>query len=295
MLSPEREWTFEAIGTHWWIGVYEVHDPTAWTRLQTAITERIEAFDKSYSRFRADSLVTKISQKAGTYTLPADGEVLLQTYRQLYDATDHKVTPLVGRLLSDAGYDADYSLRPTSLQPVLAWDDVMNVQGRTLVTKQPVLLDFGAAGKGYLVDILVDLLQKAGITRYCVDAGGDMRCGGLSSAVRIGLEHPQSPTQAIGVSAISEGALCGSAGSRRAWAGFNHIMNPATQSSPDHIAAVWVYSDTALWADGLTTALYFAQPEKLRQLHAFEYAIMYHNSTVTHSADFPAEFFTSEA
>ena len=39
--------------------------------------------------------------------------------------------------------------------------------------KQAAMLDFGAAGKGYLVDIVGQVLENHGIKNYVIDAGGD--------------------------------------------------------------------------------------------------------------------------
>jgi ApbE family len=41
--------------------------------------------------------------------------------------------------------------------------------GTTLVTDHPVLIDVGAAGKGYLVDLIADTLRDTGIDRFVVD------------------------------------------------------------------------------------------------------------------------------
>ena len=105
---PSSEFAFEAIGAPWRITTPDsLGEDTV-----SAILARIEDFDHTYSRFRADSLVTKISREAGRWTLPADAAPLLSTYRALYEGTSGAVTPLVGARLENLGYDADYSLVP---------------------------------------------------------------------------------------------------------------------------------------------------------------------------------------
>ena len=287
-----HEWSFEAIGTGWWIGLYESVGTDRLAAVQQAVAQRIEQFDLVYSRFRDDSLVSSIAREAGTFIFPADSEALFSLYRRLYDATNGAVTPLIGQALVDAGYDASYSLRPGKLKPTPAWDDVMQFKGRTLTTTQPILLAFGAAGKGYLVDLVAAELEAAGLKAYCVDASGDMVCSGLKTALKIGLEHPEDTSQVIGVADLQKGALCGSAGNRRRWAGYHHIIDPHALASPENIAAVWVCAETALIADGLTTALYFAEPETLARQFRFAYVIMYADGRVAASADFPAQLFT---
>lgn len=281
---------FEAIGTRWSIDMRV--DASAVQRLTPLITARITAFDRTYSRFRPDSLVTTMGHHVGTYTLPDDAQPLLDFYARMYQLTGGAVTPFIGQVMSDAGYDAQYSLQPKTLHRPPAWDTVVRYTYPVLEVLQPALLDFGAAGKGYLVDIIGELLEKYGVDQYCIDAGGDMRCKG-KEPLRIGLEDPADAEQVIGVVMIKNGALCGSSGNRRAWAGFTHIINPHTLRSPDTIAAVWAMADNTMLADGMATCLYFAEPDILQQHFSFEYVIMYTDRTVRASAGFPGELFTT--
>lgn len=289
-LNSQPSWQFEAIGTHWEVDIYEPVEAAQLARLQAEVAARIESFDRNYSRFREDSLVTKMSQAAGRYELPPDARPLLGVYRQLYDLSEGAVTPLVGQLLSDAGYDAQYSLKPGKLSRPPAWPAVMTYEYPYLDIKEPVLLDFGAAGKGYLVDLVAGILETYGLTAYCVDAGGDMLQRG-PAPINVGLEHPADPTQAIGVAGLQNLSLCGSAGNRRAWAGLNHIMDPRTQTPAGRFQAVWVTAATTMLADALTTALYFVPPAALAEDFKYDYAAVHAGGSLEYSRNFPAEFF----
>jgi thiamine biosynthesis lipoprotein len=293
--SLSAQFDFEAIGTIWEITLSPTIDDLQVGALLDSIKQRIAVFDHNYSRFRTDSLVTKMAQRAGTYHLPDDAGPLFELYEQLYELTGGLMTPLIGQLLADAGYDATYSLKSTTLQPTPAWTKVLDYDFPNLHIKQPVLLDFGAAGKGYLVDIVAGLISDAGITNFCVNAGGDMlqRQTG-SEPTRVGLEHPDHDDEAIGVVSLKNQSLCGSAGNRRTWENFNHIMNPATLTSPSHLKAVWVVAETTMLADALATALFFVEPGKLAEAYTFEYVMIHNDYSLEHSLNFPAEYFTSE-
>jgi thiamine biosynthesis lipoprotein len=279
---------FEAIGTQWTIELFgQEHVPQTLVR---AITSRIGAFDKHYSRFRDDSLVTAMADKAGDYDLPPDAKPMFDLYWDLYKITGGALTPLIGQTLADAGYDAQYSLQPKRLKRPPAWDDALDYNFPHLQVKHPVLLDFGACGKGYLVDIIAGLLSAHGITSFLVNAGGDMVHRGDAS-VLVGLEHPDNPSLAIGTMQLQDASLCGSAGNRRAWADYHHILDPQKLTSPAHIRAVWVYAESTMLADALTTALYFVSPETLGAHYRFEYAIIHDDYALTYSDNFPATFF----
>ncbi len=283
---------FDAIGTHWCVDILEDVDGVRAERLAMKIHDRIDAFDKAYSRFRADSLVTQMSKNIGTFLLPSDATPMMELYRKLYDATNGMVTPLIGNALSDAGYDAEYSLVPKPMTALKPWDSVMRFTDPILTLSEPALLDFGAAGKGYLIDIVSDILRTDGIESFCVDAGGDM-CyrSAAGETMRVGLENPVDTSQAVGVASILNKSICGSAGNRRAWGEFHHILDPGTLTSPKHILAVWVVADTTMLADGLTTALMFVAPNILQKEFNFEYAILHADFSITASTNFPGEFF----
>lgn len=266
--------------------------------IRERVAARIEEFDQNYSRFRSDSLVHQMSEIAGTYELPTDAKPLFDLYQTLYKATDGAVTPLIGQLLVDAGYDASYSLKNHELRTPPIWEEVLEYSFPSLTLKQPALLDLGAAGKGYLVDLVGELLEQQGIASYSIDAGGDIRVRALAEPHRIGLEHPEDPTQVLGVATLTKQSICGSAGNRRAWGDFHHIFDPAIQKSVQDVRAVWVVANTTLLADGISTALFFVDPillqERMGGNYPFEYFVVYPDYSFVHSPKFPAEFFLQE-
>jgi len=258
--------TFEAIGTHWQIDTDRPLSTAEWAE----IDDRIEYFDRTYSRFRMDSLVSKIAAGAGVYQFPDDSIALLGFYRRLYEITAGAVTPLIGGTLEDLGYDAGYRLRPTPVvRTTPAWDEVMSWQGNTLHTSAPVVLDVGAAGKGYLVDIIAELLEGFGVRSFVIDASGDLRHRG-PEVLRVGLEHPTDTSKVIGVAPLANSALAGSAANRRSWGSvdrvLHHIVDPRTGEPAQQIVASWVVAESAMVADGLATAMFFADSAATEQL-----------------------------
>ncbi len=286
--------TFSGIGTHWQIDINQKISATVFSEIIDLVKQRIAVFDQAYSRFRDDSLVTAMSKNLGRYTLPPDARVMLDLYSSLYKITDGAFTPLIGQTLVEAGYDAEYSLQSKSPQLVPAWEEILDYNFPNLEVKKAALLDFGAAGKGYLVDIIGQLLVEKNISSFCVDAGGDILYRSeTQAALRVGLENPLDTSQVIGVLNIVNQSICGSAGNRRKWGEWHHIINPKTLSSPQNILAVWAVAETTILADGLTTCLYFVEPERLQAKFQFEYLILYSDFSVKKSPGFPAQLFTS--
>ena len=288
-----RHITFTAIGTSWDIHIPEA-TPEQVHKLTTAIKKRIEEFEKVYSRFRKDSTISQIAQHAGDYIFLEEAAALFSLYQQLYEITRGKVTPLIGQVLIDAGYDAEYSLTPKETIPSAEkWNDVMNYSHPLLKTKKPIALEFGALGKGYLIDIVSLIIEHDGIKTYTVNAGGDIRYRNTQhTPLRVGLEDPDDSKKVVGIVEIKNMSICGSSGNRRAWSTFHHIIDPMSATSPTHIKALWVIADTTLLADGLATALFFTSPEELLNHFRFEYAILYSDNRGSCSPSFPGTFFS---
>lgn len=281
---------FEAIGTWWQIDIPEFSG----TLLEQEIRNRIEQYDKLFSRFRTDSLVWSMYRRPGTYSLPLEAETLFHFYKDLYDLTQGLFTPLIGNTLSDAGYDEKYSLKTKQMVSPPFWDSALKYNFPSLTTYKNVLLDVGAAGKGHLIDLIGTLLENNGITSYCIDAGGDIKHKG-SSFLRIGLEHPDRTKQVVGVVTLGNKSICGSSGNRRKWGNYHHIMNPITLESVRSVAATWVIADSTLIADGLSTCLFFIKPEVLLDKYNFDYMILYPDYSIDVSKGFSNELFISQA
>jgi thiamine biosynthesis lipoprotein len=254
---------------------------------------RIDTFDRTWSRFRDDSLVSRIATTPGVHPFPDDAPALFEVYRKLYEATDAAVSPLVGAALESLGYDRAYSLRASATPAAVpAWADAIAWDGTALTTLRPVLLDVGAAGKGYLVDLVAALLRAAGHAEFIVDGSGDIRHHGPST-MRVALEHPLDTTKAIGIANVGEGAICSSATNRRAWGnGLHHVIDATTGLPTRNVIATWAIAETALEADGIATALFFADAERIASQFRFTYVRMFSTGRVESSPDFDGELFT---
>ncbi len=282
--------SFDAIGTHWEISLSL--DEKREKFLLQKIKDYVEVFDKNYSRFRKDSLVTAISKKAGTYQMPDDFDKLFDAYLNLFEKTNGLFTPLIGTALESAGYDSTYSLESGNVVSPQSFDSVVSYNNSLLTTSSPVLLDFGAGGKGYLVDCIGVLLKEQGADNFLIDAGGDMLLNSaLDEKIKIGLENPLNTEQVIGTIEVSNNSICGSAGNRRKWGEYHHIINPKTLTSPTDVAAVWTISESALIADSMSTVLYLDRSEKAKSAYPCDYFILYSDMTFEKSENFNAELF----
>ncbi|MHA7238332.1 FAD:protein FMN transferase [Arthrobacter sp. TMS1-12-1] len=280
--------SFEAIGTGWRV---DTGDPLQ--HAQRAELLRIaEEYDTTYSRFRADSGVAALAAAGGSLPLPPHGAGLGRLLRSLYDLTDGSVSPLVGDPLAALGYDADYSFVPTVPAAARAWDDTLVWTDDGITLHEPATLDVGAAGKGQLVDLMLEYLLAEGHEDVIVDASGDMRRS-ASGTITVALEHPYDRSSAIGTVGLGTGALCASASNRRAWGdGLHHVLDARTGRSVDTVVATWALAADAMTADGLCTALFLTDPADLAGTFAFDYVLMYSDGRARCSAPLAGALFS---
>ena len=287
---------FDGIGTQWEVVTTSPLGP----RLRQRLLDRVELFDRTWSRFRDDSLVTRLAHEGGAATFPEEARPLFELYDRLHEATDGAVDPLVGRDLELLGYDAGYSLVPASRELSeqhrargrRTWAVDVRRDDRTLSLAEPTVIDVGAAGKGLLVDLLTDLLLEEGAEVTILDGGGDLRVTGRGP-IRVGLEHPWAPDRAIGVVTLSGGdALCASSTTHRAWGpGLHHLLDGRTGRPAQGVIGTWVVAADAMTADGIATALFSTPADHLARDFAFSSVLMRDDGSLETWGDLPGEIF----
>ena len=286
--TQRHSFEFVALGTEWRIDTSSPLDGSVTARIKN----ELDAYEKVYSRFRDDSIVAEMARKPGVYVFPSDFSQLFALYMVYYQLTNGAMTPLVGCALEQLGYDRHYSLKRKkvldipAIEDVLLWD-----KASTITTKQTVVFDIGAAGKGQAVDRVAAIL-KGVADDFTIDASGDIYHSGPSSEV-IGLEHPGDPTKVIGTVAIKNQSLCASASNRRAWDDVHHIVNARTLEPVRSVVATWVIANSAMVADGLATALFLVDSvDALNDYFDFSYVRMFADGAVDYSTNFEGELFT---
>lgn len=279
-------WEFDAIGTRWQIATEHPLDESRRDRVGAVI----DAFDRAWSRFRPDSLITALAD-GGEGAAPPDAAAMLDTYVALAAATSGAVNPLVGESLARRGYDSTYSLVDAGARAAPGgWRELLTWQSGRLRLDAPALIDVGALGKGRLVDLVAAELGEGPVV---VDAGGDILVRGVRE--RIALEHPFDRSKAIGVWELRGGALCASAVNRRAWGdGLHHVLDARTGEPVRTVVATWAAAPTAMVADAAATALFFDGGAEFAHAEGVEWVRMLSDGRVEWSPGCPADLFVRQ-
>lgn len=313
-------------------------------RVQKRIRTFVEEYESVLSRFRADSLVSRMACAAdgGDFEFPEWAGPLFTLYSEFYAATRGAFDACVGADLLALGYNNSVQFVPESAASAsddsdswanyrralpVTWGNISRDCGSvTLHTNQPVQLDFGAAGKGYFVDLVTRIIKEelSGDSPanfdFLVNAGGDMRAcfSNEDYQIKVALENPFDTTQAVAVASIASGALCASSSARRRWkvkdasylgkdaSGFEsnliatHLINALDGIPACDLCASWVYIPAktcdfpTAYADALASALFVSQEsdlQKIVQTTSAEFAVMLPNKTLRKTRAFPAHFF----
>ncbi|MCX7928766.1 MAG: FAD:protein FMN transferase [Patescibacteria group bacterium] len=288
-----NSFTFEATGTVWQIDIYDPVSKKIKAKISDLVKSEADNFEKKYSRFRDDSWLRKISRLRQKSKLPKDAKDIFDLYQNLYKITNGIFTPLIGDLMEESGYGSDYSFIPKiSLHHPPTWENALEYNYPYIQIKQNVVIDFGAAGKGYLIDIIKNLLKDNQINSFCIDAGGDIYVNNYPKGrMQIGLENPKNLSEVIGIIYLNNASICASSGNRRRWDKFHHIINPQTLSSPTDIIATWTIAQSALIADTMSTCLFLVDKSILQNAYNFDYLILKKDFSFEKSSGFEAELF----
>jgi thiamine biosynthesis lipoprotein len=111
-------------------------------------------------------------------------------------------------------------------------------------------LDPSGFVKGWAVDRAAALLDRAGCTRFCIDAGGDLRLRG--GPWRVGIRHPYRRRRLAGVIAVSDAAVATSGTYERG----THIIDPHTGRPATDALSVTIVGPDLATADAYATAAF---------------------------------------
>jgi thiamine biosynthesis lipoprotein len=240
--------TFPALGTN---ATVVATDVRSLDTVERAVRGEIDAIDRTCSRFRDDSELADLHERAGDrWTLVSPLlyeaiEIALGAAR----ATDGAVDPTIGEALRDAGYDRDFAQVTSSThrvehRPAPGWAVVgLDADRCAVLLPAGVRIDLGATAKALAVDRACVRAVEAAGCGVLVAIGGDIAVFGEPPpglwTVSIGDDHaePGHPGETV---AIATGGLATSSTTVRRWmrGGVvqHHVIDPLTGAPA---AEVW--------------------------------------------------------
>jgi len=273
--APLRFLRWPALGTKCEVQYVCASENTA-RAFEAAVTEWVARFEARYSRFRPDSLVSRINAAAGRDWVEVDVEMdrFLDLCNSLHFMTRGLLDVTALPLMKLWDYKAATPRIPSAAEiaqarRLVGWKKIERKPGCVRLPEAGMALDFGGWGKEYAVDVVADIARVHGITVALVDFGHDLHAIGAAPGKpgwHIGLEDPARPGVACwGSLAVANRSVASSGDYLRGFTisgvRYGHIVDPRTGFPVAHGARqVTVIAASCLEAGILSTTAFIMAP-----------------------------------
>ncbi len=265
MDATELGFEFHAMGTACRIRLAGCNEQQAQAAADAAIAE-VRRIETKYSRYRDDSIVSRINAAAGSgVPMEVDPETadLLDFADRLHAYSEGLFDITTGVLRSVWDFRSARVPDPAAVTAVLArvgWQHVRWQRPHIELTLPGMELDFGGFGKEYAADRAGSLLVERGIAGGLVNLGGDMRVIGPHADGRpwsLGIAHPRRTGEVIAGIELSRGGLATSGDYERYFERdgrrYCHILDPRSGWPVQHWQSISVTGPACLAAGALST------------------------------------------
>ncbi|UOD33614.1 FAD:protein FMN transferase [Massilia violaceinigra] len=237
--------------------------------------DEVRRIERTFSRYRAGSIVARINAAAGGDAVACDAETnALLDYAGVLHASSGGLFDITSGVLRRA-WDFGRPLLPAraaldALLPLVGWRHVERANGAIRLAQAGMQIDFGGFGKEYAADRAAALLQGAGVRHGYVNLGGDLRIIGPQpdgTAWSIGVQDPRDAEGLAAAIPIASGALATSGDYERfidvAGTRYCHVLNPRSGMPVSHWRSVSVLGPLAIAAGSCSTIAMLMQEDGL--------------------------------
>lgn len=261
-----QEWRFpfSAMGSPCEIRLYATRESGA-RQVAAAAEAEVRRLEQVYSRYRDDSITTRINTAAGGDAVEVDPETasLLDYAATAYKQSDglFDITSGVLRRAWDfhSGKLPD-KVELENLLSLVGWNRVEWNSPFIRLPESGMELDFGGYVKEYAVDAALRVCKESGVAHGLIDLGGDIQIIGPhpdGSPWRVGVRNPRAPDEAIVSIELISGALASSGdyerymevGGKR----YCHILNPETGWPVQGLAGISIAAPLCILAGTAAT------------------------------------------
>lgn len=242
-----------------------------WAKQAIAEVLRIET---KFSRYRPDSIVSRINASAGDpQGIAVDDETaqLLNFAHQLFMQSDGLFDITSGVLRR--AWDFKTGRLPLqdeldALLPKVGWHMTRWDSSHLVLPLPGMEVDFGGFGKEYAADRAAAALATAGARHGLVNLGGDISVIGPQADGKpwsIGIRHPRQPDQTVASISLARGGLATSGDYERFFVRdgkrYCHILDPRTGWPVAHWQSMSIVAPVCVAAGAVSTIAMLKQAE----------------------------------
>lgn len=281
-MKPPRRHSFATMGTVVTLVAPHKVDERRFRSAAAKVEHVFQREDRRFSRFRADSELSRVNAAAGrSVQVSRPFAILTERALRAAEETDGLFDPTVLPALAAAGYDRDWAevaargaeedeelaairrefaaLMIKNSTACGAWREI-ELDGTNLRIPEGAALDFGGIAKGWTVDRAVAKLPN--LRWAVVNAGGDLRVMGTPprEGLDIGVEDPHDASLEALRLGLFAGALATTSVTVRAWGhGNHHVIDPRTS-----LPAMTEVVQATVWGETCTDAEVWSKAALLR-------------------------------
>ena len=229
-----------------------------------AIAE-VQRIETTYSRYRSDSIVTRINAAAGGAAVDCDDETwsLLEFAQSLYQSSGGLFDISSGVLRTVWDFKAAQVPSAAALEavrPLVAWPLVERRNKTVRLPKAGMQIDFGGFGKEYAADRAGAVLEENGLRHGYINLGGDIRVIGPRPDGRpwtFGIQDPRDSGKLVASIPLTSGGLATSGDYVRYFEAdgkrYCHVLHPRTAVPVTYWRSVSVMAPFAVVAGNCAT------------------------------------------
>jgi thiamine biosynthesis lipoprotein len=256
--------TFFAMAAENEVQVYADDEAQA-ARVANAAIAEVKRIEAKYSRYREESLLSRINANAGKEAVEVDEETLRllafadAAFRQsggLFDAT----SGVLRRAWNFRERRVPTQSELDAILPLVGWQRVEIAGNRVRLAQPGMQLDFGGFGKEYAVDRAARVMVEHGAKSAMVSLAGDLAILGAQPGGqpwRMGIRHPRRDDKLLATIPVLSGAIATSGDYERFievdGVRHCHILDPRTGRSARGLQSVTVQAQSCLIAGSATT------------------------------------------
>ncbi len=240
-------------------------------RVVDACVERTKEIDRLFSNYRDDSVLAEVNRNAGVgpVSVPREFLRLVRTSIRYSELTEGAFDVTIGSLFELWRAETKAGRLParSQIRDALGCTGFRKIKideakSRVFLDSDCVRLDFGAIGKGYAVDEMVNIAKQNGIKRGLVNFGGNIYAMDPPAGKKfwdVGVRKPGSGSEIISKLDLVNKGVATSGDYERYFdhegRRYSHIIDPRTGWPAEDVTSVVAVSKTATEADVFSTAV----------------------------------------
>ncbi len=250
------------------------------TRIRVGIERELEKVNALMSTYRSDSEISRFNASRdveASFAVSPEVMTVIHEAIRLHRMTEGGLDITVGPLVDVWGFAVEKTKgcvpSEKTLEERREWvglDKLIVKEGMLHKNIPQLSLDLSAIAKGYTVDRIAFYLETAGVHRYMVDIGGEIRARGKNERGeiwQIAIEAPELTANGFQEVIGLDGEAIATSGNYRHYCEengrrFSHMIDPRTGvPAQNHVMSISVLAASCMTADGLATGLGVLDPE----------------------------------